>query len=83
MKFRFQLLDLLTQLPGRVLDRSVVGGRRRHRPAGLLAAAPYALDLARDTRRHGPGFGLARLAADAITFAALTGASLRSRSPVL
>lgn len=57
--------------------------RTRRAAAALLT--PYALDIARDpaTRAAGPSHRLARLGADALTFAALARGSVAARTVVL
>ena len=59
--------------------------RRWAAGAPLLLTARYGAEVAAETRARaaGPAYALARVAADALTCAALVAASVRSRTPVL
>jgi glycosyltransferase involved in cell wall biosynthesis len=79
--FKFDLA-----IAGGVLAALTAGRTRRPAAVLLLAfAAPYAADVGSDTRSRGaaPTYPLARVAADALTFAALVAGSIRSRTAVL
>jgi hypothetical protein len=58
----------------------------RRSPLPLVAATPYVRMAVRDTLRHrrrAPLVAAVRVAADAVSFAALASGSVRWRSPVL
>jgi GT2 family glycosyltransferase len=58
-------------------------GQAARRTVAVVSVLPYARDVMTDARSHGAQFGLARVLADAVTFAALVQGSVTARSPVL